>query len=414
MDIPGKNPAADQDHDRVEVVEPPHMSPALAWILSLVVPGVGQAYCGKTSRGAWISFIFAVALFGVFFLSPSSEKALQTIWWVSARAVVVLWAFAPLDAYFTAREIILGEDWPAFENPRVAAMLNLLTMGGGYLCLGEREKGMTAFMLLGLLSRSALTSAGVLFEVGLMMIAMDAYRIAAEREGEFFDPLGIGRLGLVSLTLREALQETPAVTRRPILELGGSVSVLGPAIPVGLVCLLGVFYLHTISLSVEAPDYDMIDQSRAKVAERKGEWVYQNPRYGVEAHVPVYWRLENPKKEVLFSAEGMNGRCGVALILEATLPFASLESKAGTLAQQVLFENKQTRFLRNRPEKLGNLHGYEVAFASTVQGDEWFQSHVMALQGLTLYRLVTTASGDRQRPCWSETQKIREEIVITR
>lgn len=414
MDMTGTNLADDLNRDRAEVADPLRISPAIAWVLSLVVPGAGQAYCGNTTRGAWVAFFFAVSLFGVFFLIPTSEGWLQLVWWVSLRVAIVLYAFATFDAYFTAREIILGEEWPDYQNPRVAAVLNLLTMGGGYLYLGEREKGFVSFLLLSVLSRSALTSAALLFEVALIIIAVDAYRIAAGRQGEAFDPLTLAKIGLTSVDLREAPPGRPVMARQPILGLAGPVSALGRAVPVAVVCLLGAFYLRMISLSIDAPSYDMIDQSQASITQRKGEFVYNNPVYGVEARVPDYWTLTNPTKEPLFSAETMTGKCDVALILETALPFSSLESKAETLARQVLMQNNQIRFLRNRPEKLGNLPGYEVAFAATVQGDEWFQSHVLALSRGTLFRLVTTASRDRQGSCWNEAQKIRKEIMVSR
>jgi hypothetical protein len=57
-------------------------------------------------------------------------------------AVLVLYVFSFLDAYYVAREINAGMDSLVdSNNPRVATTLNLLTNGFGYWYLGERTKG---------------------------------------------------------------------------------------------------------------------------------------------------------------------------------------------------------------------------------------------------------------------------------
>ncbi len=386
----------------------------MAWVLSLIIPGVGQAYCGKTGRGASIAFFFAVAVFGVILLAPSTEDTPQRLWWLGLRVTIVLYALAPLDAYFTVREINAGEEWAPYENPRVAALLNLLGLGLGYLYLGERDRALTTFALLGLLSRSELTSVEVLVEVALIVIAIDAYLIGDRRGREPLDPRGSGRSGLTHLDLREAPPETSPILRRRIAELEETPSALGPAVPVGLTCFLAFAYLRVVSLGIEAPNYKVIDQSRASVAVRGGEQVYRNPLYGVEARLPLYWKVEKSREDSLFTAGSMNSKCSVTLILESALPFASLDSKATALTEQIFYADKQVQFLRNRPEKLGNLSGYEIAFVAHQGQEEWFQSHVLAIRGLTVYRLVTTGSGDFARPCQGDAQRVRGEIVISK
>ena len=44
------------------VPQPVPRNPALAFLLSLLLPGLGQFYCRKNSRGAWTLIPFLIAL----------------------------------------------------------------------------------------------------------------------------------------------------------------------------------------------------------------------------------------------------------------------------------------------------------------------------------------------------------------
>jgi len=86
------------------VPEPRHKSAGLAFVLSLLVPGAGQFYCGKTARGAMTLAFWLLALVVTFAPVP-------TTWLLRALiALPVLWIFSFLDAYFTAIEINRGQD----------------------------------------------------------------------------------------------------------------------------------------------------------------------------------------------------------------------------------------------------------------------------------------------------------------
>lgn len=161
------------------VPEPRHKSAGLAFLLSLLIPGAGQLYCGKNGRGGmtlafWLlGLIFCVA-------HPSTAIVGEALF-----VMLVLWIFSFLDAYFTAIEINQGQDELVDEqNPRVAVALNLLTAGFGYFYLGERTKGLTLFVVMQV-ARFAFPSTGFLgISIGLtlvvvqLLVAGDAYRIA--------------------------------------------------------------------------------------------------------------------------------------------------------------------------------------------------------------------------------------------
>src|SRR5262249_40488032 len=120
-------------------------SAAVSWILSVVCPGAGQIYCGNVTLGSWTLGLFFLASLVVVFTTPSQRP--PYVWGTALRFAICLWVFATLDAYFTAKEITESKAQDS-RNPRVAALLNLVTKGFGYFYLGEREKGIIIFVIL--------------------------------------------------------------------------------------------------------------------------------------------------------------------------------------------------------------------------------------------------------------------------
>ncbi|HET8823580.1 MAG TPA: hypothetical protein VFM77_00515 [Terriglobales bacterium] len=160
--------------------EPRHKSAGLAFLLSFLLPGVGQLYCGKTSRGV-TTIVFWVIGATLRMAGDRSGMGLML--------VIFLWVFAFLDAYFTALEINAGnDDQVDFQNPRVAATLNFLTAGLGYFYLGERTKGMVLFLVINSLKFVVGGTTGywrgvvalLSMTVGIVM-SVDAWRIATRR-----------------------------------------------------------------------------------------------------------------------------------------------------------------------------------------------------------------------------------------
>jgi hypothetical protein len=158
---------------------PRHKSAGVAFLLSLLVPGAGQFYCGKNGRGGMTLAFWLLAL--IFCIARPSPALVGEALFV----MLVLWIFSFLDAYFTAIEINKGQDDLVDEqNPRVAVTLNLLTAGFGYFYLGEQTKGLTLFVAMQV-ARFAIPSTGFWgISIGLalivvqLLVAGDAYRIA--------------------------------------------------------------------------------------------------------------------------------------------------------------------------------------------------------------------------------------------
>jgi hypothetical protein len=212
------------------VPEPRHKSAGRAFALSLLLPGLGQFYCGKNGRGA-MALVFWLLGVTFCFARPSTAVVGEAL-----VVMMVLWIFSFLDAYFTALEINKGQDDLVDEqNPRVAVTLNLLTAGFGYFYLGEQVKGLFLFVAIQV-ARFALPtrgfwgiSIGLLLVAVQLVVALDAYRIARRRVKE--------ALGAEPL----AASESPAPASR-----------LPVQVPVVLACVLpaGFAVLVVIGLVV--------------------------------------------------------------------------------------------------------------------------------------------------------------------
>ncbi len=169
--------------------EPRHKSAGLAFGLSLLLPGLGQFYCGKPARGGMTLAFWLLAL--VLCIARVPEAVLGQ----ALIVMLVLWIFSFLDAYFTAIEINKGQDELVdVQNPRVAVTLNLLTAGFGYFYLGERTKGVILFvaMQVARLIFPATgfwgVSLGLALVVVQLLVAADAYRIARRQVKEALGP----------------------------------------------------------------------------------------------------------------------------------------------------------------------------------------------------------------------------------
>ncbi len=177
-----------------EVVANRHKSAGLAFALSLLFPGGGQLYCGKTLRGAstLVAFIVGIAI------CFSGARGFADFGIVLA---FVVWIFAFVDAYFLADEINAGIDETLDgHSPRVAATLNLLTNGWGYFYLDEQGKGIALMLVLNIARFSFPSHRGWLsvvaqaaFLVIALVMAADAYRIARRELQTWPNNVPIGR-----------------------------------------------------------------------------------------------------------------------------------------------------------------------------------------------------------------------------
>jgi len=373
----------------------------VAFLLSLFIPGLGQFYCGKVKRGVWTLVFFVLTAAGVVFLFgslDSGQAGAEAFWGVALRACLVLYAFSFLDSYFTAREMATGIDPHVVENPRVAAVLNLLTRGFGYWYVGERKKGVLVFFLLGAASRVAMNVEdvllsnllGVFIEVALVILAVDAYRIARNQ-------------------LRDRLEVLPD-TATPLQPPPG----FEPTVPVGLAGLLALGYVGLVALGLMMPDYSAIDQSQAVITETEGRISYANPKYGVEMHIPPSWELD--RTEPMYFVQGLllDGACQASFMAEAALPFLSLEHYADDLTEQILTQNPNFRLEASNAATLAGLPSYQLIMVAQVESGEVRQQYFLTRRGLSLYAFVTTMVSGFEDLCEEDLEAIRQQLVIPR
>ena len=173
-----------------EFVPPRKRSAGLAWLLSMVLPGLGHFYCGLMVRGGLVMGFSVVGMAAFWRSTAALASGDRSGEWLIGLAVLnlpVLYVFGFLDAYFTAREINRGVDPSLVDNPRVASVLNFMTKGLGYFYLGERVKGLAVFVGLSLaqalgpaiLGGGPIVTNAVSLVAGLLSIVMavDGYRI---------------------------------------------------------------------------------------------------------------------------------------------------------------------------------------------------------------------------------------------
>jgi TM2 domain-containing membrane protein YozV len=372
-------------------------SPAAAWLLSLLAPGAGQLYCGKVKRGVTTLIFFAAGVAGFFLISGAAEPKLQLLVGISLRVAIFLYAFAGLDAFFTAREINSGADGRLQHNPRVAAILNLLTSGFGYFYLGEKTKGTVALVVIGGLNKvlqrmgEATTTLPleIVLEVLLAVTAVDGFRSCRR------------------LNLQE-LGETPHTQIR-MEPVGGG---LPAGLPVGVSCLVALGYVGLVALGSNMPDYDVVDQAQATIQPAGEGSVYKNPSYGIEVKVPRGWTFDRDDKDYFVEATAHDGACRVGLMAEATLPFAKVETTADELVKQILSQNSNFKLAGQRPATLSSLPAREVSFTADVEGTDVSQRYLLAREGSTLYVLVMTTAGTFDTTCARDIAGIRDGLTI--
>jgi len=154
-------------------------NPIVAVLLSILFPGLGHVYLRFWRHAAWIIGCELVLLLSV--VGGESQ------WHASAIiAAPALYLFAIIDAYFSAREWNAGiTGWMIGANPRVTAILNLLTKGFGYFYLGDRTKGIVCFLAISAAQAVLLLHTNIwtrVFAISLQVaVALDGYRVARER-----------------------------------------------------------------------------------------------------------------------------------------------------------------------------------------------------------------------------------------
>ncbi|MBI3478700.1 MAG: hypothetical protein HY010_23475 [Acidobacteria bacterium] len=379
--------------------QPVPRSPALAFLLSLALPGAGQTYCGKTSRGLWTMAIFLPALaLTIHFtrqLGSPEGKVDALFWGISLRITLFLYVFAFLDAFFTAREMTAGTDAFIAESPRVAAILNLLTRGFGYFYLGQRKLGLTVFFGLmffqGPLAQAA--GGGLVLEFIMAAIGVHAYNIARRSEKE------------ILATVRLPAEPAPS-------------SGLPLAIPIGLAAVMASGYVALVFVGLLLPDYSHVDQSRAHVVQDSEGVFYQNPAYDISLRAPAQWTVKNDAPNYMLLAVRSDRACSVTLQPIAWSPLLGLDSFKGQLAYQFSkAKGLAGEVLDEQPAVLSGLDARDIRVSVTERAQRLIEHRIIARSGLTLYDVTTAELAPdegnvAELSCASDFSFIRKNLVL--
>ena len=384
--------------------QPVPRSPAIAFLLSLVLPGAGQIYCDKTSRGLWVLALFFTGLAATVYLTTQlgspDGKFFALFWGLVLRIIVFLYIFAFLDAFFTAREMTAGTDAFIAESPRVAAILNLLTRGFGYFYLGKRTLGFAVFIGLGIFQRAIMQSfvnqssagEGFFLELVQMGLAADAYRIAREREKEI--------LATVQLPTSRVSTGVPA------------------AIPVAFSILLVAGYFAVAASGLFLPNYASIDQSTARVSQNAQGAIYENPAFGVSLAVPASWTVEHREPTYLALAIREDHACSADFRPFPWSFLLSLDSYRGQLEYQLSKDKSLTgKILDDKLVFVSGVPARDIRLTVKQGKNSLVEHRIIARKGMTLYVLATyqLATGDgapADPSCSSDLQFIQDKLRL--
>jgi len=380
--------------------QPVPRNPALAFLMSLLLPGLGQFYCRKNSRGAWTLAFFLIAFGVTIWLTPmllGTDAGLAAFGWgILLRVAVFLYVFAFLDAYFTAREMSAGTDPFVAESPRVAAILNLLTRGFGYFYLGQRALGFAVFLGLGFFQQMILKNAPqgdpaaseFFMEAVLAGFAIHAYSIARKREKE------------ILATIEPAPQ---------FAALGG----LPPAVPLALAALFAAGYLGLNFIPSFMPNYSAINQTPAHISSGDKDTVYTNPEYGVEFSAPASWSLADQDTKHLVSGRRNDNACFADVRLAAWSPILSLRSYVRALSAHLeLPENKGSRIVQSTPTMFGGLPALDIVLTLEQQGRQITEHKIVVRKGMTLYILSTDSLTTSKASCQPDFNFIQQHLAL--
>ena len=119
----------------------------LAVLLSLILPGLGQVYCGRLKRGLVLNFLNILPLpiiIGLFSLSNSPSLMQIVIALILAGGMVQLTAI--IDSAFLAKRAGACYQLKDYNSPVVYVLLILIVTGGGIgSALYIRDQGLEAF-----------------------------------------------------------------------------------------------------------------------------------------------------------------------------------------------------------------------------------------------------------------------------
>jgi TM2 domain-containing membrane protein YozV len=356
----------------------------IAFVLSLVVPGTGQIYAGRTTAGV-VTLGFFVAGLGL--SATLVTKPGNAVGDTGLGFAMALYIFAFLDAYFSTLEYNAGiSSYLIGGNPRIAAILNFLTNGIGYFYLGERTKGLLMFVGLGIIGRQALqrlfphSAFGTLAWITLQsVLAFDAYRLAR----------------------KQVLTSFPEL--RGHSWKAASAGQLGPALPITVALVLCITLAGFVLLGSFGQTAGGIQGGQTVTTPEGAEYV--NPAYGMKVPVPALWSAVVDGGELKLTSPEED--CKVLLLRQFTI--VSPESYQRSVEAGVSRKEGFSVY----DHRIGTLDGRRAAQMTIGVGPTVIETMTSARSGLNLYSLVTVARDDAEG-CPSALLQVKQGLRFAR
>lgn len=356
----------------------------LAWVLSFVCPGAGQLYCGQWRSGVTTFIVFWCAVAVTFVAKPPAPT-----WGIALRYALALWCFATLDAYFSARDINSGAG-PFLQgaNPRVAAILNLITKGWGYFYLGRKAAGILTFTVLLGADASLRRLHGHAKRWGYLIAEFVFIALSAHAYH-----LGLSKVRSIAIPRSHSWPENFSV-----------------GLPIVTATFVATAYLTLVTLGALLPDYKTVDQSNASITKKNDGIFYRNPKYGVALRFPPGWQVSNAEGDQFVKGMRPGGRCVVQFLAVPEMPYISMSRHFRQLGK-TLYAKGQT-FDTERDADLGTLAAHEVTFRYVQDEAEIDQSYAEVRKGLSIYVLITSSDSETRSRCEALSDEIKSSVRL--
>jgi TM2 domain-containing membrane protein YozV len=353
-------------------------SPELALLLSLLFPGLGHIYVGKTRSGFTIIAFESLALLGVFYASGDLHGNF-------ILAAPILYCFAMADAYFAARERNAGvDDLLVGTNPRIVAVLNLLTKGFGYFYLGDRLKGAACFVVCSAIQAAILIHLTVwtsILAISLqVVIALDGYRVARQRLLAAYPELAPATDPAQDIVGRANPGGLPPTAATSIFLVVGTLFLIGYSV---LRVLTGHFITQGGSL----------ERGPSGLA-------YNNPTERVAITAPETWNSNStPQSLIMLEGDGVN-----CILLDQYSMYAA-QSSLDADRKAVFGKHPDANFAENRVFLSNHMAKVLDSDFTNDAGKHLFQRFIYIRRGLKLFMVVETWTDPAQRPILDRIEK---------
>lgn len=381
------------EYQTLSPLEPEHptipKSATRAFLMSLVLPGIGQVYAKRQTAGwgtcAFFTLFFLVSIGAL--IQGKVETAGASIF-----CAISLYIFGFLDAYFAALEYNQGiSSYLIGSNPRIACVLNFLTNGIGYFYLGDRGKGLLMFLGFAIVRQMFLRATGNshwvnnLWIILQAVLAYDAYRVARKRLLESFPQLA-------NHSWRAAIE-----------------GQLTPAVPISLAVFLALPVIGLIGLGGFAQNATGIQTTAADVQSTPQGIAYTDKDLGLKLLLSDGWQISQPAEDIMINAHKIDadGECKILLIRHFS--WHSPESFQKAMERQIT-EKPGFSVYGHTNGTLGKL---PAALMRVGVGTQVTEQITTTKIGMAVYTLIEVNQNNNDA-CTSQLDQIRNSFTAKR